>query len=152
MQLFVLTKVSDKLTHCGFDKMLHRIQETYWFPLMRKHIRDYLDNSQRVAASTWRASTKRGRAYLIVRNTSPRSLQSAWNNGRWLQISRCHWRVFKIHLFPTKSTGAKEVYNQLQTSFDIVDLPSEIVTDRGTAFTSNEFSTFLDTLNFYIPW
>ncbi|KYQ51403.1 Pro-Pol polyprotein [Trachymyrmex zeteki] len=46
-------------------------------------------------------------------------------------------------LFPTKSTNTKEVNLHLKRLFDIFWSPYEIVTDRGTAFTSAEFQSFV---------
>lgn len=34
----------DDMAHCGFERTFKAIQETYWFPSMRKKIVDYLDN------------------------------------------------------------------------------------------------------------
>lgn len=47
-------------------------------------------------------------------------------------------------LFPVKSTSTKEVCLWLERLFAICGTPNEIVSDRGTAFTSNEFTTFIE--------
>ncbi|KYM99254.1 Pro-Pol polyprotein [Cyphomyrmex costatus] len=48
------------------------------------------------------------------------------------------------HLFPTKTTNSKEVCENLRSLFHIIGIPHEIVVDRGTAFTSSEFSSFVN--------
>lgn len=50
-------------------------------------------------------------------------------------------------LFAVKSTGTKEAIRHLETVFQTFGRPKEIVSDRGTAFTSNEFVSFLDKLD-----
>ncbi|KYN29878.1 Pro-Pol polyprotein [Trachymyrmex cornetzi] len=47
-------------------------------------------------------------------------------------------------LFPTKTTSTKEVTFNLKNLFDIFGPPQEIVSDRGTAFTSAEFEKFVN--------
>jgi len=42
--------------------------------------------------------------------------------------------------------GTKEVAKYLKNLFVIFDLPKETVSDRGTAFTSTDFDTFISTL------
>lgn len=46
-------------------------------------------------------------------------------------------------LFPVKSTTSKEIIKCLSTLFHTVSPPRTLVTDRGTAFTSQEFAIFL---------
>lgn len=48
-----------------------------------------------------------------------------------------------IWFFPTKSTATKEVLKHLSSLFKILGNPERIVSDRGSAFTSCEFSDFL---------
>jgi len=45
-------------------------------------------------------------------------------------------------LYPTKTTTTVEVINQLSIHFSNYSRPCIIVSDRGTAFTSNEFESF----------
>ena len=46
-------------------------------------------------------------------------------------------------LFPVRGTGSTEAIEKLQTILDIFGKPSELVSDRGTAFTSKEFDSFM---------
>lgn len=34
----------DQLTHCGTEKTFQGLYRAYWFPSMRKKIKDYIDN------------------------------------------------------------------------------------------------------------
>lgn len=45
-------------------------------------------------------------------------------------------------IFPTKSTTSKEVIDKLKVHQQLFGNPRRIITDRGTAFTSNDFSEY----------
>jgi transposase InsO family protein len=47
-------------------------------------------------------------------------------------------------LFAVKTTSTRETADCLKNIFDTFVNPSELVTDRGTAFTSREFAEFAD--------
>jgi len=49
-------------------------------------------------------------------------------------------------LFACKTTSSKETVEHVKSIVDMIGKPKEIVTDRGTAFTSNEFTNFVDKL------
>lgn len=48
-----------------------------------------------------------------------------------------------VKLYPVVATSTKEVCAALEKYFGYYSRPSRIVSDRGTCFTSNEFSSFL---------
>lgn len=50
-------------------------------------------------------------------------------------------------LTATKSTGTKEITKHLESIFATFGKPLELVSDRGTAFTSKEFAEYLENLN-----
>lgn len=48
-----------------------------------------------------------------------------------------------IWLYPVKTTSAKEIIKHLSSLFQVFGNPHLIVSDRGTAYTSQEFEDFL---------
>jgi len=40
----LIHKYHDEMAHCGVEKAYQGMWETYWFPSMRKHVRDYIEN------------------------------------------------------------------------------------------------------------
>jgi len=51
-----------------------------------------------------------------------------------------------VWLYATKTTSSRETIKNLQLIFNTFGTPSEVVTNRGTAFTSNEFADFILTI------
>jgi len=47
-------------------------------------------------------------------------------------------------LFATKSTSSKEVISHMEKMFNTFGKPIELITDRGTAYTSHEFADFVN--------
>ncbi|KYN36180.1 Pro-Pol polyprotein [Trachymyrmex septentrionalis] len=88
----------DQMTHCGVEKTIQGILNTYWFPVMRKKV------------------------ILII-------------------VDSCTCFTW---LFPNKTINSKEANGCLKNLFDPFGPPSEIVSDRGSAFTSFEFQTFVN--------
>ncbi|GBP02650.1 Transposon Tf2-9 polyprotein [Eumeta japonica] len=50
-------------------------------------------------------------------------------------------------LYPTKSTGSNEVVEKLTRQANVFGNPARIITDRGTAFTSNQFRQYCESEN-----
>lgn len=153
-------------------QLLERITTTWHIVVLRKHIRTYKKyiGSHRCVseyaiisiialyvclmanASPYRfegelqidSSTKTPFEVLHIDHFGP--LQETANGYKYILViidafTRYTW------LFPTKSTTTKEVCNNLQLLFNVFSIPKEIVSDRGTAFASAEFATFLSELN-----
>lgn len=49
-----------------------------------------------------------------------------------------------VWLYPTKSTGTNEVVDRLRKQSAVFGNPARIITDRGTAFTSNQFKEYCE--------
>lgn len=47
-----------------------------------------------------------------------------------------------VWLFPTKTTSTRETLNKLEIHQQTFGNPERIITDRGTAFTSNDFTKY----------
>lgn len=52
-----------------------------------------------------------------------------------------------VWLYPTKSTGSNEVIDRLKKQATLFGNPARIITDRGTAFTSNSFKEYCESEN-----
>lgn len=70
-------------------------------------------------------------------------LESTKKNYRHLLVAIDAFTKF-TWIFPTKSTGTNEVLNKIQILQQTFGNPRRIITDRGTAFTSNDFKEYCE--------
>lgn len=157
----------DDMAHAGVEKTFQGIHGVYWFPTMRKRVRNYIENC--VTCLMANSSTNRfeGQSQIESPPKAPFEiihidhfgpLQESENNCKFVCVivdafTRFTW------LFPTKTTNSREVCNHLKFLFNVFGKPATIISDRGTAFTSAEFNKFLETLKIKIrkvavasPW
>ncbi|KMQ87572.1 retrovirus-like pol polyprotein [Lasius niger] len=114
-----------EMAHCGVEKTVRGIGENYWFPSLRKRVQNYIDNCL-VSSSNSREESVEGFKHILV-------VVDAFSRFTWL--------------FAVKSTTSKETIKCLSTLFQTVAAPRTLITDRGTAFTSQEFAGFIKNFN-----
>jgi hypothetical protein len=150
----IIQKYHDEQAHCGFEKTFQGVNNFYWFPSMRKRIREYIDNCITCLMADSSANRLEGQLQsqsfpkvpfktIHIDHFGP--LQEAESFKYILVVIDAFTRF--TWLFPTKTTSAKEVINHLTFLFNTFGNPEHLVTDRGSAFTSNEFMTFVNNLN-----
>lgn len=142
----------DDMAHCGLQKTVEGIQKNFWFPSMRKKIVDHIENCLTCLMSDKRGHAKEGETCLYPLSKNPVEilhidhfgpLQETSDNFKHILVVIDSFTRF-TWLEPTKSTGSKEVVKALSKIFDTFGRPIQLVTDRGTAFTSAEFKAFID--------
>lgn len=144
----------DEMAHCGVEKTYQGLFRSYWFPSMRKRIRDYIDGcvvclmtnlSENRHESEMQEQETPRLPFQIVHTDHFGPLQESDGGYKFILLvidafTRFTW------LFPTRSTGSKETIDNLRFLFGIFGSPEGLVSDRGTAFTSREFADFLNDL------
>lgn len=121
---------------------------------MRKRIYDHIDNCIICLTANSSHHLREGEMQICNQSISPFEVLQIDNFGPLQQTENGLKHILVlvdsftrfIWLFPTKSTGSKEVINHLKPLFNVFGYPKEIVSDRGTAFASNKFTHFLKTL------
>jgi len=145
----ILKTHHDDMAHCGTRKTYEGLAQHYWFPHMRKCVQEY----NCVTCITANSSPNRLESETCL-TPSPKApmevvhvdhfglLQQTENNYKYILVMIDAFTRF-VWLFATRTTGTRETTRNLRTVFDTFGNPSEIVSDRGTAFTSVEFSNFI---------
>jgi len=145
----------DELAHCGVEKTYQGLRETYWFPSMRKRIRDYIDNCIICLMADNSAHRFEGQYQFVDPPKNPFECvhldhfgpMHVTENGYRYILAVIDAFTRYVWLFPTKTCNAKEVIERLKFLFNVFGKPQNLVSDRGSAFTSNEFVTFLNKEN-----
>lgn len=141
----------DDLAHCGFEKTIKGIQANYWFKHMNKKVREYISNCLTCLMADQSVNTREGELSLTDSPSAPLQIIHADHFGPIKESSEGFKYILVIidaftrftWLLPAKSTSSKETIKLLKTVFHIFGNPNKIVSDRGTAFTSQEFSDFI---------
>lgn len=140
----------DKLGHLGLDRTLQHIRKTYWFPRMAGFARKYIDNCIECAYN------KRGKdeTHFQLNNfeTDPKPYDTIHIDhlGPYPKSSKGNVHLVGIidsftkfvilrPLRNTSTNGVLKVLNELTQFFGV---PKRIISDRGTAFTSNSFKQY----------
>lgn len=147
----ILRTYHDDMAHCGYDKTIQGICTNYWFPAIHKRVKDYVTNCITYLVANASTHTKEGEMQTNEEITSPFHTLYVDHFGPLTETKKGYKYILVIvdaftrfsWLYATKSTSSKEVIEHLKPLFSIFGNPRRIITDRGTAFTSHEFSDFV---------
>lgn len=151
----IIRAYHDNLAHCGIEKVVQGISVNYWFPSLRKRVRDYVDNCLTCLMANVSSNSREGEMQISDTPSSPFIILHLDHFGPISDSSDGFKHILVIvdafsrftWLFAVKSTGSKEVVKHLSYLFNIFGNPVTIVSDRGTAFTSQEFAEFIKSKN-----
>lgn len=141
----------DESVHCGIEKTYQGINAHYWFPTMRRKIKNYVMNCVTCLMASATANPKEGELQITPTARTPFQIMHTdhfgplpeFRNGAnhiLLLIDSCSRFTW---LFPVKSTTTRELVKHFLSLFDNYGNLNEIVSNRGTAFSSAEFVEFL---------
>ena len=150
----VIRKYHDEMSHIGCEKVIEIIRRTYWFPKMKDVVKEYIGNCLKCITYSSKARTE-GHLHPIPKGNLPCEtihidhlgpFEKSTNQNKHLLVVVDGFTKF-VRLFPCRTTNAKEVIKHLSNYFRAYSRPSRIISDRGTAFTSDAFKEFLRSLN-----
>lgn len=141
--------------HVGVDKTLEVIRRSFWFPEMKRTVKDSLANCLKCVIYNSKSGKKEGFLHSIPKGNLPFDtvhidhcgpLEKTPKNFKYLFSIIDGFTKF-IKIYPCKTTNSDEAIKHLQHYFTSYSKPKRVVSDRGTAFTSNKFKDFLFELN-----
>jgi len=141
----------DDMAHVGIEKTYQGIIKNYWFLAMRKKIFEYISNCFTCIMSNEAENRKERETSLYPLPKGPMEVFHIDHFGPLQETSDRYRHVLVIvdaftrftWLAAVKSTATKEAVKQLRNIFYTFGKPINIITDRGTAFTSKEFADFV---------
>lgn len=151
MESNVIRLIHEKIGHLGTDKCHDQIRLHYWFPTMHKKIQTFIQNCVRCIMHSAPPRVNERTLHSIPKEPIPFDtihidhlgpLSSIQNKNKHILVVIDAFTKF-VKLYPANTTSTKEVCAALQKYFDSYSRPRRIIADRGTCFTSLEFSSFL---------
>lgn len=145
----------DEVGHVGIDKTMYGIVDHYWFPNLKLKIKQYIENCITCLSCSIPAGKTEGEMQMYEKDTIPfqtihidhfSPLETTADNYKYIFVIIDAFTKF-VWLFPTRSTGTDEVIEFLTTLFQLLGTPKRIISDRGAAFTAQNFSKFLEKNN-----
>lgn len=141
----------DDIGHFGFAKTLERIQQQYWFPKLRRFVKKYVAACIDCAYNKDNAGRERtGFLHPIEKVEQPFHTLHLDHLGPFVRSKSGNSYILTIvdaftkYLFArsVKDTKTKNVIKILDNLFNDFGIPTRIISDRGTAFTSGSFKEF----------
>lgn len=143
----------DDMGHLGIAKTIEKVSSLYWFPKLRSFIKKYIQSCIHCAFNK-DSSTKQKKGHLHpiqkvevpfhtihIDHLGPFVKSASGNNYILTVVDGFTKYVF---VKPVKNTKTKTTVRILESIFYDFGLPSRIVSDRGTSFTSASFKKFCD--------
>lgn len=142
----------DDAAHVGYEKTLRGISENFWFPAMRKRVRDHISNCLTCVMANDASNRFEGETSLYPAPTAIMQVVHVDHFGPLAETPGHYKHILVVvdafsrftWLTPVKSTTSRETIHRLEDIFSLSGNPAELVSDRGTAFTSREFIDFID--------
>lgn len=151
MEKSILFKYHDELGHIGAEKVMEIIYKTYWFPELRKKVVHHVRNCFKCIAYNPPCGKSEGKIQNIPKGAQPFEMVHIDHvtisdvrvpSKKYILVIVDGFSKF-VKMYATKTTTSKEAIEKLKIYFCYYSKPKIVVSDRGTCFTSKEFTDFL---------
>jgi transposase InsO family protein len=142
----------DRAGHLSVEYTIRRIRLNYYFPKMRRFVTKYISACLNCAYYKHCSSKKQGKLYPIEKKAVPfhtihidhvGPFETSKKGNKYLLVIVDAFTKFTV-LEAVKSTKVKPVTRTLHLMMCIFGVPTRIISDRGSAFTSRAFRLFCD--------
>ncbi|KAK8779522.1 hypothetical protein V5799_019136, partial [Amblyomma americanum] len=150
MRKSLCVKFHDLEGHFGLDRTIAKISETYWFPGMRRYVREHIRRCFECLICKVPSGKEKGLLHPIPPGRRPFETIHADHLGPFVRSKKGNKYILVVidnltkyvRLFPSRDTSAKSVIKSCEDFTFSHGLPERIITDRGTCFTSKAFEEF----------
>lgn len=151
MEEQVIRTHHEAMCHLGVEKCFEHLSRTYWFPNMKTKIKCYVSKCLKCIYYSPQSGKTEGNLNPIPKGNVPFDVTHVDHLGPLPNTKSKKRHIFVIvdgftkftKLYPVKTTQSKEAIECLKSFFGNYSRPNKIVSDRGSCFTSKEFSSFL---------
>lgn len=148
----VLNRYHNSLGHFGVDKVCEMIRRLFYFPNMRKIVGDHIRKC--ITCITYNPPLNKldGKMHIPEKGKVPFETVHADHLGPLAKTKGKNLHILAIvddstkfcKLYSAKTTNTQEVLKSLKRYKYDYSTPRRIITDRGSAFTSKQFKSFVD--------
>lgn len=140
----------DDRGHFGWEKTLQHVKKDFWFPRMRNYVKGYLAACIECAYNKRPGGITEGQLHITETIPVPFRTVHLDHLGPFPKSTKGNMYIIifvdefskYVVLKATKSTETRHVITMLNELTVYLGLPTRMVTDRGTAFTSRAFEEF----------
>lgn len=155
MESNIIRANHDDFGHFGVDKVHDLITKAYWFPHIKKKVSEHIKNCLKCVQFSPNSGKVEGDLHSIPKGELPFDtihidhlgpLSTTTQKFKHILVIVDGFTKF-VKLYPVRTTSSKEAIKCLLMYFNAYSRPIRIVSDRDTAFTSEEFSQFIKNFN-----
>lgn len=151
MENNIIRLVHEKVCHMGVDKTYDQLRMTYHFENMRSKVEIFIKNCIRCIMCSPPVRINNRNLYSIPKKPEPFDTIHVDHFGPLPAINSQRKHILVVidaftkfvKLYAVKSTSTKEVIACMDKYIEAYSRPRRIISDRGTCFTSLEFSEYL---------
>lgn len=151
LQQNIIRMYHDNMAHVGLDKTCNLILKSYWFPKLRDKVKEYISNCLKCIHFSPNYGKVEGELFSIpkgrvafetihVDHYGP--LEKCSNGDRYILAVIDAFTKF-CKLYPCHTVNTREVIKHLKSYFSNYSIPKRLISDRGAAFGSHDFESFL---------
>lgn len=136
--------------HFGINKTEALVRNDYWFKGMREKVESVIRNCIDCILAERKTGKQEGLLNSIPKGSLPLDTYHIDHLGPIPSTKKSYRHIFVVidafskfvWMYSTRSTDSDEVIKRLQKQAEIFGNPRRIISDRGTAFTSNAFRDY----------
>ncbi|UYV83752.1 hypothetical protein LAZ67_X000015 [Cordylochernes scorpioides] len=144
-----IIKLAHEEGHFGVQKNFEMLKKEYYITDLKSKIKKYIQNCIPCILSNRKHGKQEGMLHLISKGDTPFDTYHIDHLGplastkdyNYLLVITDGFTKF-TWIYPTKTTRTSEVIQKLECQQQIFGNPRRIITDQGTAFTSNDFKEY----------
>ncbi|UYV67076.1 hypothetical protein LAZ67_4003830 [Cordylochernes scorpioides] len=145
-----IIKLAHEEGHFGVQKNFEMLKKEYYITDLKSKIKKYIQNCIPCILSNRKHGKQEGMLHPISKGDTPLDtyhidhlgpLASTRKDYNYLLVITDGFTKF-TWIYPTKTTRTSEVIQKLESQQQIFGNPRQIITDQGTAFTSNDFKEY----------
>ncbi|KAL0894096.1 hypothetical protein ABMA27_014141 [Loxostege sticticalis] len=150
----IMQQCHDEAGHFAYEKTLEKVRRDYWFPKLAQFTKKYVRACIPCAHAKVPGGKKQGFLHPIPKPNSPFQCLHIDHLGPFIKSKRGNLYVLGIIdsftkfiiLRAVKNTKSKTSISVLRDVFALFGIPSQVISDRGTSFTSNEFKMYIESI------